>query len=239
MGAMSINAAPARAALSVAGARRRAWLFLAALVPPATAEAADSVVLVVSELVTNALLHGGGTCVAEPTAHPEDIEVAVHDPSPQPPRMRPRPDRGHQRLRLAHGQRPCPHPRRHPRPVRRQRGLPTRSGRARGGRPAVRFRRFALPMARGLPAEGNRPALLPAHISRGRVSPYLMPPPRVCRGRMAASTAVGRPCAGCSPAVMGISEFGRKYSSPHSVRCSTEWGLPASAARMSAGAARS
>lgn len=88
MGTMNVNAAPARPAVSIAGARRRARVFLDALVPPATAEAADTVVLVVSELVTNALLHGGGTCAVELTAHPDGIEVAVHDPSPQPPRMR-------------------------------------------------------------------------------------------------------------------------------------------------------
>ncbi|AKL64247.1 MULTISPECIES: ATP-binding protein [Streptomyces] len=88
MDTMNVNAAPARPAVSVASARRRARSFLDALVPPATAEAADTVVLVVSELVTNALLHGGGTCAVELTAHPDGIEVAVHDPSPQPPRMR-------------------------------------------------------------------------------------------------------------------------------------------------------
>lgn len=77
-----------RPAVSIAGARRRTRVFLDALVPPAAAEAADTVVLVVSELVTNALLHGGGTCTVELTALPDGIEVAVHDPSPQPPRMR-------------------------------------------------------------------------------------------------------------------------------------------------------
>ncbi|MFJ3926290.1 transposase [Streptomyces sp. NPDC090022] len=40
------------------------------------------------ERVTNALRHAGGTCALEPTAHPDSIEVAVHDPSPQAPRMR-------------------------------------------------------------------------------------------------------------------------------------------------------
>ncbi|WP_107645047.1 ATP-binding protein, partial [Streptomyces sp. st77] len=46
------------------------------------------VLLVVSELVTNALRHGGGTCTLDLTAHPDTIEVAVHDGSPQAPRMR-------------------------------------------------------------------------------------------------------------------------------------------------------
>ena len=45
-------------------------------------------VLVVSELVTNALRHGGGTCALGLTAHPGSIEVAVHDHSPEMPRMR-------------------------------------------------------------------------------------------------------------------------------------------------------
>ncbi|PWK72032.1 histidine kinase-like protein [Streptomyces sp. CG 926] len=51
-------------------------------------EAADTVVLVVSELATNAVRHGGGTCTLELTAHAESIEVAVHDSSPHAPRMR-------------------------------------------------------------------------------------------------------------------------------------------------------
>ncbi|MEU9191503.1 ATP-binding protein, partial [Streptomyces sp. NPDC048484] len=55
---------------------------------PIAAEAADTVVLVVSELVTNALRHGGGTFSLDLTAHPDSIAVAVHDRSPQAPRMR-------------------------------------------------------------------------------------------------------------------------------------------------------
>ncbi|MFF3412980.1 ATP-binding protein [Streptomyces sp. NPDC002742] len=39
--------------------------------------------LVVSELATNALRHGGGTRTPELTAHPDSIEVAVHDRSLQ------------------------------------------------------------------------------------------------------------------------------------------------------------
>lgn len=45
-------------------------------------------ILVVSELVTNALRHGGGTCALDLPAHPDSIEVAVHDNGPQAPRMR-------------------------------------------------------------------------------------------------------------------------------------------------------
>ncbi|OEJ29320.1 ATP-binding protein [Streptomyces agglomeratus] len=56
--------------------------------PALAPDAADTVVLVVSELVTNALRHGGGRCTLELTAHPDTIEVAVHDPSRHAPRMR-------------------------------------------------------------------------------------------------------------------------------------------------------
>jgi anti-sigma regulatory factor (Ser/Thr protein kinase) len=85
---MSVNVAAARSATSVAGARESARDFLEGLDHPIAAEAADTVILVVSELVTNALRHGGGTCTLELTAHPDGIEVAVHDHSPQTPRMR-------------------------------------------------------------------------------------------------------------------------------------------------------
>ncbi|MCX4775411.1 ATP-binding protein [Streptomyces sp. NBC_01264] len=74
---------------AVAGARQTAQAFLEALEHPAIApDCADSVVLVVSELVTNALRHGGGTYTLRRTAHPGSIEVAVDDPSAEPPRMR-------------------------------------------------------------------------------------------------------------------------------------------------------
>ena len=84
MDTMSVNVATVRSATSVAGARESARDFLEGLVPAIAAEAADTVVLVVSELVTNALRHGGGTCTLDLTAHPDgSIEVAVHDRSPQ------------------------------------------------------------------------------------------------------------------------------------------------------------
>ena len=57
METMSVNAANDRSALSVAGARESTREVLGGMVPMAVAEAADSVVLVVSELVTNALRH--------------------------------------------------------------------------------------------------------------------------------------------------------------------------------------
>ncbi|MFD9303545.1 ATP-binding protein [Streptomyces sp. NPDC060048] len=74
---------------AVAGARETARAFLEILGHPAIApEVADSVVLVVSELVTNALHHGGGIYALRLAAHPGTIEVAVDDLSPDPPRMR-------------------------------------------------------------------------------------------------------------------------------------------------------
>ncbi|MER6441617.1 ATP-binding protein [Streptomyces sp. NPDC001185] len=75
-------------AVAVAVARNIARYFPAGLVDPIPPRAADTVVLVVSELVTNSLRHGGGDCTLEVSAHPDGIEVAVRDHSPQPPRMR-------------------------------------------------------------------------------------------------------------------------------------------------------
>lgn len=78
-----------RSPSAVTGARQAARAFLEALGQPAIGrEQADTVVLVVSELVTNALRHGGGTYTLRLAAHPGTIEVAVEDPSPRMPRMR-------------------------------------------------------------------------------------------------------------------------------------------------------
>ncbi|GHJ97758.1 ATP-binding protein [Streptomyces sp. NE5-10] len=77
-----------RSTTSIADARDNARAFLEGLAPALAPEATDTVILVVSELVTNALRHGGGTCTLDLTAHHDSIEVAVHDPSPQAPRMR-------------------------------------------------------------------------------------------------------------------------------------------------------
>ncbi|MEU2159098.1 ATP-binding protein [Streptomyces sp. NPDC019396] len=88
MDTMSISVATIRHATSVADARENTRDFLEALVPAMAAETADSVLLVVSELVTNALRHGGGTYALDLTARPDSIEVAVQDGSPQVPRMR-------------------------------------------------------------------------------------------------------------------------------------------------------
>ncbi|WP_339134995.1 ATP-binding protein [Streptomyces sp. f51] len=73
------------------GARQAARAFLGALGQPAIGrEQADTVVLVVSQLVTNALRHGGGAYALGLSAHLGTIEVAVEDPSLRmPPRRAP------------------------------------------------------------------------------------------------------------------------------------------------------
>lgn len=62
MDTMRVDATTIRSATAVADARGTTRAFLEALRQPAVAsETADTAVLVVSELVTNALRHGGGT----------------------------------------------------------------------------------------------------------------------------------------------------------------------------------
>ncbi|MFD9357541.1 ATP-binding protein [Streptomyces sp. NPDC060031] len=89
MTTMSAERTALRSLSAVAEARQAARTFLEGLGQSAIApEHADAVILVVSELVTNALRHGGGTYTLRLAAHPGTIEVAVEDPSPRPPRMR-------------------------------------------------------------------------------------------------------------------------------------------------------
>ncbi|MFI5642297.1 ATP-binding protein [Streptomyces goshikiensis] len=88
MDTMIVRVAASRSSASIGDARVRARAFIDCLAPSIGAEAAENVVLVLSELVTNALRHAGGSCTLDLTAHPDSIEVAVHDPSPQPPSMR-------------------------------------------------------------------------------------------------------------------------------------------------------
>ncbi|MGW6275621.1 MULTISPECIES: ATP-binding protein [unclassified Streptomyces] len=89
MNMMAVNATTDRSATAVADARDTTRVFLECLRQPTLApDAADTVVLVVSELVTNALRHGGGRCTWDLAAHPDTIAVAVHDPSRHAPRMR-------------------------------------------------------------------------------------------------------------------------------------------------------
>ncbi|MFJ4894787.1 ATP-binding protein [Streptomyces sp. M41(2017)] len=88
MDTMSVNATADRPTPSLAGARKSTRRFLEGLHRPIGAKDADSILLVVSELVTNALRHGGGTCTLDLYAHPDSIEVAVHDHSRQAPHLR-------------------------------------------------------------------------------------------------------------------------------------------------------
>ncbi|MFG2712074.1 ATP-binding protein [Streptomyces goshikiensis] len=88
MNTMAESVATVLSTADVAEARDAVRAVLDVHQPAMAAEAADTVVLVVSELVTNAVRHGGGTCTLELTAHEESIEVAVHDSSPHAPRMR-------------------------------------------------------------------------------------------------------------------------------------------------------
>lgn len=73
---------------AVAQARMITGEFLRRLEPAVAPESAGTVVLVVSELVTNALRHAGGTCSLQLTANAGYIDVAVRDGSPCPPLMR-------------------------------------------------------------------------------------------------------------------------------------------------------
>ncbi|MDG9684359.1 hypothetical protein QC334_16760 [Streptomyces sp. DH18] len=62
MNTMSVDATSVRPTATVADAREGARAFLEALPEPVLAAgAADAVILIVSELVTNAPCHGGGT----------------------------------------------------------------------------------------------------------------------------------------------------------------------------------
>ncbi|MFF5639647.1 ATP-binding protein [Streptomyces sp. NPDC012825] len=88
MGMISVDVERGRPAGSIAAARDSARRFLQNLLPSPAPETAENVLLVVSELVTNALRHGGGACVLDLSAGPDGIEVAVHDQSPHSPRMR-------------------------------------------------------------------------------------------------------------------------------------------------------
>ncbi|MFD4867069.1 ATP-binding protein [Streptomyces sp. NPDC058412] len=68
----------------------RAFLHLAAQVrPPAQPSNADSVLLVVTELVSNALRHTRGPCALHLVLHGDHLEIRVTDTSPCRPRRRP------------------------------------------------------------------------------------------------------------------------------------------------------
>ncbi|MEU1804397.1 ATP-binding protein [Streptomyces sp. NPDC019937] len=63
--------------------------FTKGLTPPPEPDVADAILLVVSELATNALRHGGGRYTLELSADADTVTVAVSDPNPAAPRARP------------------------------------------------------------------------------------------------------------------------------------------------------
>ncbi|WP_434587586.1 ATP-binding protein [Streptomyces sp. A5-4] len=69
-------------------AREAARAFTDGLNPAPGPDMADTLVLVVSELVTNALRHGGGRYTLELSAGPDTVTAAVSDPNPAHPRER-------------------------------------------------------------------------------------------------------------------------------------------------------
>lgn len=69
-------------------AREAAARFLARLRPAPSAEAGQNLLLVVSELVTNAIRHAGGATVLRLSADSHSLRVTVEDPSPALPRQR-------------------------------------------------------------------------------------------------------------------------------------------------------
>ncbi|MFF1379698.1 ATP-binding protein [Streptomyces sp. NPDC058308] len=73
---------------SVRWAREAARAFTDSLIPATAPATADTFVLVVSELATNALRHGGGRYTLELSATTDALTAAVSDPDPAPPRER-------------------------------------------------------------------------------------------------------------------------------------------------------
>lgn len=69
-------------------AREVARTFADRLEPAPAAETAETLALVVSELATNALRHGGGRYRMRLQADEDTLYVAVSDPNPAPPRER-------------------------------------------------------------------------------------------------------------------------------------------------------
>lgn len=66
-------------------AREATRAFADSLAPAPDSATADTLVLVVSELVTNSLRHGGGRYALELSATADALTAAVSDPSPAPP----------------------------------------------------------------------------------------------------------------------------------------------------------
>ncbi|WP_434597971.1 ATP-binding protein [Streptomyces sp. A5-4] len=72
----------------ISRARQAARAFTDHLTPAPDPDMADTLVLVVSELVTNALRHGGGYYTLKLSAGPDTVSAAVSDPNPSHPRER-------------------------------------------------------------------------------------------------------------------------------------------------------
>ncbi len=72
----------------IAHAREAARAFADGLDPAPTPESAETLALVVSELATNALRHGGGHYTLELAAGTDAVHIAVSDPNPAHPRDR-------------------------------------------------------------------------------------------------------------------------------------------------------
>ncbi|HWU07929.1 MAG TPA: ATP-binding protein [Streptomyces sp.] len=73
---------------SIHWARKAARVFTDRLSPAPDPALAETLVLVVSELVTNALRHGGGRYTLRLSAGPRTVTAAVSDPDPALPRAR-------------------------------------------------------------------------------------------------------------------------------------------------------
>lgn len=72
----------------IARARDAARAFLAGLDLPPASDTPHHLALVVSELTSNAVRHGGGWFSLRLSATPTAVEVAVGDRDPEPPRER-------------------------------------------------------------------------------------------------------------------------------------------------------
>lgn len=75
-------------AAAIRQARQAVRAFTDRLSPAPDPDRADSLVLVVSELVTNALRHGGGRYTLELSGGPGTVTAAVSDSNPAYPRER-------------------------------------------------------------------------------------------------------------------------------------------------------
>ncbi|MFF4321190.1 ATP-binding protein [Streptomyces sp. NPDC001568] len=85
----------ARAAGTVAAARRRVTELLRAADAALDSIAAGDALLVASELVTNAIRHGGGITGFHAALDGDTLRLAVSDASPEHPAARSRTERGH------------------------------------------------------------------------------------------------------------------------------------------------